>query len=496
MGKRLHHVGQRAARTGPADRSALPLPAWALAGIEWLRTSFWLLPAAMCVLAAGASGALPWLDRQQDWLDWLGGTPFWWLIYNGNPDGARTMLGAIAASAIGLAGTVFSITIAALSLASSQLGPRLLRNFIGDRGNQFTLGTFVGTHLFSLLALRQVHGTGADGEGGFVPQLTITFAIGLAILSIGTLVWFIHHLSQTIQAPNVLADVGRQLVRMIEQQHAEADAYRDARPPAAAEAAAAAFADSTTNDIREVEAGASGYVEAIDYRKLVRLGTRFDLQAKMLCRPGAWVFEGRPLMLVRSASRLPDGERDRDDLLDALARCVYVDETRTLTQDVEFARDQVVEVGVRALSPGVNDPFTAMTCVDRLAAAVLRFARIDMPPIHRYDTGGHLRLILQPVTFAAFLSGAFDPIRQNAESTPQVQLRMLEVLAKLAQAIDDPVRREALRQQAERVLAAAAQDAPGGRDLDALRERERDLAALLERRPEGHDTAALDYHRE
>ena len=116
-------------------------------------------------------------------------------LYDGGATGARTLLGAVASSTIAVAGTVFSITIAALSLAAGQMGPRLLRNFVRDRGNQITLGIFLGTFAYALMVLRSVR---TATEGAFVPHLALTIAIALALLCVGTLVFFVGHMAQRI----------------------------------------------------------------------------------------------------------------------------------------------------------------------------------------------------------------------------------------------------------------------------------------------------------
>ena len=328
---------------------------------EALRGSFWLLPAAMTAAAIGLSFAAVAVDRATEAEELFGWT------YRGGPDGARGVLATIAGSMVTVAGVVFSITVVALSLASQQFGPRLIRNFTRDRGNQLVLGTFVATFVYCLLVLRTVNGT---GKATFVPELGVTVGVGLALASLGVLIYFIHHVAVSIQASAVVERVGAELDGLIGEVYPEEIGERAEPADRPAEAPPA--------DARAVRADATGYVVAVDADAVLRVAAGSDLVVHLPTPPGRFVRRGDAVALVVAAGgRLPDGVEE--DLRNA----VTVGPTRTGYQDVEFGLLQLTEIAVRALSPGVNDPFTAAECVDRLGDALGRLAWRTFPAAER-----------------------------------------------------------------------------------------------------------------
>lgn len=426
---------------------------------ETLRSTYWFVPSLMTAAAAGLAVASVTLDRR------VGGevVELGW-VFSGGPEGARAVLQVIAGSVMSTAGIVFSVTIAALSLASSQLGPRLLQNFMRDLGNQVVLGTFIATYIFCLLVLRTIRG---EDTGDFIPAVSVTVAVLLALASVGVLIYFIHHVSVSIQAPNVVAEVGAELAR-----HARA-AFREGElmdehpdPP------------PLPGDYRQravvVDAARDGYVQALDEEGLVELAREHDLVVAVEHRPGRFVVEGGALAYLwppeRCAGDLPKKVRSR----------FVLGEKRTPEQDVEFAVGQLVEVAVRALSPSVNDPFTAVACLDWLGAGLCRAARGRAPGPVRADREGRPRLrFLAPITFAGLADRAFDQIRQYGAATPSVAIRMLETIETVARCTGG--RRDELRvllEHGEQVHRAAAAAIDDPRDLRDLEERWARLRAL------------------
>ncbi len=193
-----------------------------------LGDTFWLLPGALVVCGILLGVGLVAVDRSGVVPQWLIESPW---LYNGGGTGARTLLGAVASSTIGVAGTVFSITIAALSLAAGQMGPRLLRNFTRDRGNQLTLGAFLGTFSYALMVLRSVR---THSEGEFVPHLSLSIGILLAFVCVATLVFFVGHMAGRINVDTVIElvseDVRRAIARLM---HDDAAACAAAGQPVA-----------------------------------------------------------------------------------------------------------------------------------------------------------------------------------------------------------------------------------------------------------------------
>ncbi|MDP2867398.1 DUF2254 domain-containing protein [Methyloversatilis sp.] len=416
---------------------------------ERLRSSFWFLPAAMACLAVALAFAAVALDRAvtDDWLERLG-----WR-YSGGAEGASLMLGTVAGSMIAIAGTVFSMTLVAMSLASSQLGPRLLRNFMRDTSNQVVLGTFVATFVYCLLVLRTIRR--AD-EVAFVPQLSVSIGVLLALVSIGVLIYFIHHVSVSIQADVVVARVSRELDDGIGRMfpgHLGKSQSEAPNPPDAAELPAA-FA----HEARPAGALEDGYLQLIDADALMELAREQDLLLQLECRPGHYLVHGQTMVMVWP------GDRMNDELVHQLNAAFVLGNQRTATEDIEFSFLQLVEIAVRALSPGINDPFTAIACVDRLGSALCRLARSDMPSPFRFDDLGQLRLVATGYTFAGITDTAFNQIRQNARSNPAVAIRMLDAIARIACHVRSASDAACLRRHADMIVRGAREAVPEAGD--------------------------------
>jgi uncharacterized membrane protein len=385
---------------------------------EDLRTSFWFIPGLMTLLAGIMAVGLVYLDAAVD----TESVPELRWIYTGGVEGAREVLSTIANSMIMVAGTVFSVTIVALSLASQQLGPRLLRSFIRDRRNQVVLGTFIAAFFYCLLVLGVV--VGEDGGDEFIPYLSVTFGLVLAVAGIAVLIFFIHHVSVSIQAPNVAAAAAQELDRTMDRVFPELIGH------GAPEQHLARLHDELPelldHDAAPVPARKSGYIQAIRNEKLMELARRSDAVFRLDYRPGHYAMQGTPLLVAWPADRVDES------LVEQVNDAYIVGVYRSPTQDVEFAVNELVEIAVRALSPSLNDPFTAVTCVDHLGAALGRLLRRDPPVPFRYDAEGKLRIVAEPQRFPDLLDTAFRQIRQHGRRSVAVTVRMLEVLAVLA----------------------------------------------------------------
>lgn len=372
-----------------------------------LNSTFWFVPALMIAGAIALSyGALAmdWVLRDR-WIQQQG-----W-IWGGSATGAREILSTIAGSMMTVAGVVFSITMVVLTLASSQFGPRLLRNFMRDSGNQIVLGTFIATFVYSLMTLRTIR-----GEGGFVPNFSVTLALVLAVVSLAVLVYFIHHVSSSIQAPILIARVAQDLDDGIDRLF----------PGEVGKTAADDLRHELPGDFarrfRAIPALATGYLQAVDTEKMVQLACAKDLIIELQVHPGSFVTSGSELARVYPREALAP------DIVEAMNQLFIFGAQRTQTQDVEFAVDQLVEIAVRALSPSVNDPFTAMTCTDRLGAALCRFGQRDLPSPYRFDAKDQLRVVAPSVNFDQLTDAAFGPIRLYGRASYLVGVRLLKVL--------------------------------------------------------------------
>jgi len=386
---------------------------------ESIHTSFWFFPTVISVVAIGL------------------------YAYPGGPEGARLMLSTIAGSTITVAGVTFSITIAALTMASSQFGPRLLRNFMADKGNQIVLGMFVGTFIYCLIVLRTVQD---NTNGFFVPELAVTLAIFLALASFGVLIYFFHHASSSIQAEQVVGTIYRELITEID--HTFPEESENQSGPAESQGP-----DGSEGLPREctfsVSAEESGYLRAMDVESLLSLASDRDLVIRLAYRPGDFVFEQTPLAWIG-----PKENADRR-VHRKVRRAFVLGTYRSLEQDVEFPVQQLVDMALRALSPSLNDPYTAVNCIDRLGAAICHLSGRQSPPARRYDKAGHLRLSLDVHTYEGIVDAAFNQIRQSAQRSPGVSIRLLETLQAIAVATRRLDRREAIRRHAEMIYRTA-----------------------------------------
>ena len=307
--------------------------------------------------------------------------PGWFLTFG--PEGARAILGAIASSMITVAGLTFSLTMLTLQLASSQFGPRLLRSFLRDRGNQIVLGTFISTFVYCLLVLRTVRGT---EEASFVPHLSVATGFALAIASLAVLIFFIHHTAHAIRLESVLSGLALETRETINRLYPARIGQGASGAPGDARSVAAQLPDFD-RDGRAVPAGQGGYVQAVNDEALLAVAARHGVVVRIEARPGCFVCEGDALLTVAPLVRVSAG------LLDELQAVVALGEDRTPRQDLAFSLWRMVEIAQRALSPGINDPTTACYCIDRLEEALCHLAGRETPSAIRCDTAGAVRVV-------------------------------------------------------------------------------------------------------
>lgn len=373
------------------------------------------------------------------------------LVYGGAAAGARDVLGVLASATIGVAGTTFSITVAALTLASNQMGPRLLRSFTSDAGNQYALGALVATFAFSLVALRSVH----EGDGGaFVPQLAVSVGLLMGFGCIGVLIWFLHHVAASISVDRVVALVAAELDQGLDK------ACGDGTDPGAAPGA--------TPDAATLRAPGSGYLRVLDDASLADWAAGCGAVLHLEVRAGGFVLPGSVVGRVGPPER-------QDQAQAALAEAMVLGQSRSVEQDLEYAVRQLVEIGLRALSPGINDPFTAIGVLDRLGATLAGLAGRALPEgVFRRE--GEVRLVRPATDYAGLADAMFHMLRQGAAGQPAVMIRMLEVLAAVAAVEPDPGRRAVLARHARQAATAALR---GTRDAAARRAIRDRHAAML-----------------
>lgn len=411
--------------------------------IESIKSSLWFVPTLMVLgsvvlaFAVGRADDTPHIQPDQDM--------FWW-VYGGSPDGARQVLATIAGSMITVAGVVFSITIVALSLASQQFGPRLLRNFMHDRGNQLVLGTFTSIFVYCILVLRTVRGNEDDQ---YVPHLSVTVAIAAALVGLGVLIYFIHHVAQSIQADTIIASVAQDLHGSIER----------------------LFPANEENVLREVEfpeqvavvyAPRDGYVDAIDPVRLSEAAAKRDAVVRFIRTPGDFLIQG-----ARVAEIHPEGAaEDGDWVLEHVA----IGQIRTPTQDVAFSIDRLVEMALRALSPSLNDPFTAISCINRLCAALAFAGTRQLHHGSHADRQGTPRILIPLPDADSLTDSAFHQIRVSSRGIPSVAMHLLVMIATVVRNTPDGAMRQALLRHAalvrQEMEAAATLEAVDLRRID------------------------------
>ena len=427
---------------------------------EELRSSLWFVPTLIVVgsvaLALGLIEADSWLDRERL-------VERWPRLFGAGAEGSRGLLEAIASSMITVAGVMFSITIVALTLASSQYTPRILRNFMRDRANQAVLGVFVGIFAYCLVVLRTIRG---GDEGAFVPALAVFGAVLLAFVAIGFLIFFIHHIATSIQATSIVDAVARETLDAVDR------LFPDEVGRGAIESTGAGHGiDLARLAWVTIPARMTGYIQGVDAETLFDVAREQDTIVRMERGIGEFVIDGSPLAAVT-------GDPPADTTIRRLNAAYAVGRHRTVHQDAAFGIRQLVDVALKALSPGINDTTTAITCIDYLGSILARLARRSMETPYRTD-GGQVRVLTRGPTFSGLLAEAFDQIRQNAEGNTAVLVRLLQILEILIERTPDEQRRQAFRLQADLVGETAERSVPAAHDraaVEAVRER---IAFLL-----------------
>jgi len=437
---------------------------WAMGlfGRYWFRIleSLWFVPGSLVVVLTALGLGIVEVDRVH------GRTlqDAWPRVFAVGPEGARALLTAVATSAITVAGTAFSITLVALSLASTQYSSRVLRNFMRDRVNQSVLGALLGIFAYCLTVLRTVRNE-ADLS---TPTLSVLLGLLLGFCGIALLVLFIHHITTSIQASEILAAATRGALETVERQFPDA---ANCRP-----APGRAPHDAQQREWYRLRAGETGYLQRLDVARLRRLAGRDDAVVRILPLVGDFIIEGEVIAEVSSVA-LPSPQA-------RYAACWTIGSQRTLEQDIDFGLRQLVDVALKALSPGINDSTTAVMSVNYLTAVLGRLAERQLQHGDCVQDGV-LRVILPNVDFATLLDTAYTQIRQNARGNVCVLKRLLWSIGWLAERNRDPQRCALFMQHARLVLDSGSE----GIALADDREQFEDEAQRLLRRLqslEGH----------
>ncbi len=398
--------------------------------------SFWFVPSlivggsialALALIEADTTGSHRWLAH-------------WPRMFGAGAEGARGMLSTIAGSMMTVVGVTFSMTLVTLALASSQYTSRILRTFMGDRVMQVVLGIFTAIFTYCLIVLRTIRG---GDEGEFIPSLAVAFGVVLAIGGIGILIFFIHHIASSIQASRIIASVADETMmavdRLFPQKLGQGPVHDDEDQ---------AFLPLPERTWQAVPATGNGYIQSVDNATLLRLARQHKTIVRMERGIGEFVVHDTPLASLALETPL------EKEIIADLQAAYGIDRHRTVEQDCGFGIRQIVDMALRALSPGINDTTTAVICVDYLTAILARLASRPIPSSRRYKEG-ELRIIAIGPTFASLLAESFDQIRASAKGNVAIMLRMLGSLQTIASLTTSPSRRRTLRQQVQCIAELA-----------------------------------------
>jgi uncharacterized membrane protein len=399
-----------------------------------IRSSFWFLPAILIAGAILLALGLLQIDRQH-------GEQLhqrWPWILSTQADGAQSMLSAIAGSMITVAGVVFSITIVALAMAASQYSPRVLRNFMRDRSTQVVLGLFVGVFLYCLVVLRVTSG----GEQPFLPPLAILGALLFTLLACAYLVYFIHHIATSIQASTMIDDITRETCIVIRTVFPDKLNGGDELPPCEAPPL------PEGRHWHDVPSYSMGYIQTVDIDSLKHFVCTHSSFAKM--HHGVGDFVAPDAALVTLALAQPPSEKDIDLINDMFAIASH----RTIEQDPAFGVRQLVDIALKALSPGINDTTTAVTAVEHLGVLLANcVGRHKRAPGN--DEIGWPLVQWRGATFESLVALAFNQIIDSARTNMAVMLSMIEAIEHIARLTDNSPRQVILRRWLAMIDSAA-----------------------------------------
>ncbi|SHM30606.1 Uncharacterized membrane protein [Cyclobacterium lianum] len=416
-----------------------------------LKSTFWFVPVFIILSGIFLAVMLVYWDSQSDF-DPSEVTKF---FFPGSPDAATDILTIISGAMIGVAGTVFSITLVALTLASNQFGPRMVKNFMYDRINQTVLGTYVSLFIYCLIVLNTVKHAG-DME--FIPYFSVAFSLLMAIANIILLIVFIHHVATSIQADYIIGNISLNLSHSLKSLFPQnmGEDLEEHDPEGV---------KSGYNQSQHLGCGFDGYLQYIDSEGLMNDARELDIFIELYHHPGSYLVKKLDLGKIYSNKSLA-----KDDL-DRLRKHFLGGKTRTPQQDAEHAIHQMVEIAARALSPGINDPYTAISCIDNLCSSLTYLTQVQFPSPYRKDDSGKLRIQAAVLTFDGMMDAAFNAIRQFARDSPPVIIRLMEgmvTLNKFAQTVEQ---REAVKKHAEMTWNLAKKQFDEAKDLDDLEKR-------------------------
>lgn len=422
-----------------------------------LKSTFWFIPVIIIIGAILFAILLLNVDNHLAFKN-EGLTKFFFI---GSSDSARSVLSTISGAMIGVAGTVFSVTLVALTLASSQFGPRLIKNFMYVRLNQVVLGTYISTYIYCLIVLNTIKDT---EDYKFIPSLSILFAIVFAVMNIVLLIIFIHRIAVSIQADHVISEISSSIGKEIKKLFPEEiDEKSEPGIIPDVDKEIATYQNKTS-----IYATQYGYVKYIDVDTLLRLATESNSLLKLNYRPGSYIVKGIDLGTLYY-------NNIEDNMVDQMQNQFILGSSRTSNQHIELSIHQMVEIAVRALSPGVNDPYTAISCIDNLTSTLCYLATKKFPPSHRFDDEKKLRLITNLYDFELITDIAFNQIRLYSSGNTAVIIKLMDALVLIHKMVKIPTYKDVVKKHARKVLNVGENCINDREDLEILNSKSREI---------------------
>lgn len=433
---------------------------WLASVRDGFRTQLWPIPAIAVVAAVLCGLGLPRLDAAVDGdLQRIGG----WL-FGGDADAARSLLGTVASSLITVTSLTFSLTVVTLQLASSQFSPRLLRTFTGDLFVQSTLGLFLATFAYALTVLRAVRSGGSDGQGGFVPKIAVTFAFVLAVAAVLGLVLFLAHLTGQIRVETMLRTVHRDASQTMHEALDDRDPFTR-RPPV----------PRPPRDAVRLRAQDDGFVTWIEQDHLLQAAVDEGALLRLDVYPGSFLVRGTPVGWVWPAGDDAFNQVTAAKITDRVAGCLHTGFERTPAQDVGHGLRQLTDVAIKALSPGINDPTTAIHALNHISAFLCDLSDHDLGDHPVTDADGRIRVVMGRPDLATYIDLGLSQPRRYGAADPHVLAAIFSVLSDLSHRVAFD-QRQVIHDQLERLRATAQ-----GQDFDAA---ERAWLAEIDRQVE------------
>jgi len=401
-----------------------------------LRGGFLIRPLAIALTLGCAGALLSWLEETVPEVSaWIPTVIF---PSHADPQVAQVILGGIGASIMTVVSIVFAILLMTLTLASMQFSPRIMLGFVRDGVTQWTLGIFLGTFSYCMAALPAARSQPAP----FAPVATVLGAMLLALACVAWLLFFIHHISHAISVNQIVDKIATETEAVVD------DTLPWPRKLTHMDV------DERIDELKwesSISSVASGYIRYVDIKRLTALAKSYHIKIRVLRRVGQFVPEGVPLLMLSRA------ERAETEHIAALRAAFDLGPSRTLQQDIEFGVLQIVDIALKAISPAVNDPTTAISCVDQLSRILIRVASREPAESRMYDPPGILRVFIPWLGFERLLDSAFEQIRMYSKSDVAVSLRILRALGDIAATTKDPQIHELLLDRANRIVAGCAE---------------------------------------